>query len=1006
MAKPIWDWASLWTRYLRMENFFELAVFQTDSTGNYIFVNRPWSVISGISCRKAEGGGWVDGIHPDDRSEVLAEWQHAVEKKIVFTKEYRLRTTDGKIRWILCKAAPEFDNRGKITGFLGTIRNISPEKNVVQKFERYRENITKLISRQTEKQEIISKQLHLEIKEHRLDIEKFHKEKEFLKNVMESVSDKVYVIDVKDFSIKTLNSFLNNEGSKGGELPANITCHSLLNGTRQPCEGPGLICPVKKIKETKRPCVVEHQHFNEAGEPIFVEIFAYPFFDREGKVTHIVEFSRNLGDYRRAQSSLRRAYERLERNVVESDEELRFSNEMLKREIEEREQIEKELLFSKKQLDMKNRIANLFLTVSGDDIYSEVLNVVLQVMESRYGIFGYINEAGDMVCPTLTSDIWEECRMPEKDFIFLRDAWKGIWGQALMEKRSLYSNKPFVVPAGHIPVKRALVVPIIYRKELIGYIQIANKEKDYTEKDLLILESITNQIAPILYGRLQKERHEEKRSQAEVKSKKLLYALEKRVMELNCLYGLSKIMENPRFSIEEIFQQTIKVIPAAWQYSEVTTARISFTGKEFKGKNFRKSQWRQRSYIIVHGKKEGFLEIVYTQKREPAWEGPFLKEERQLINAIAYRLGRVIGRRRAEDALKESEEKYRTMMEALKEPVYIVTPDYEIAFMNSAMQKSVGKQSIEGPCYRVIHDLKERCPWCDMDEIIAGRSVEMEVKSPVASQVFNISSTPIAHENGSVAKLSILRDITKKKFLEDQLIRSERFAAAGLLASSVAHEINSPLQGIVSLIGSIKSENTVNIELLQDMELIEGGINRIKETVRKLLDLNRPGKEKKQCLCINRIIEDTASLMLSHLKRNKISINLQLSKKVPMLMASPQQLSQVFVNLINNSIEAMVADNIEEKGIGENGFLNAEILIKSYLRKGHIMIEFSDTGPGIPPEILGKVFDPFYSQKKLKGMGIGLSICSKIIENHMGEIVVRNPPRNGAHFKITLPVCS
>ena len=247
-------------------------------------------------------------------------------------------------------------------------------------------------------------------------------------------------------------------------------------------------------------------------------------------------------------------------------------------------------------------------------------------------------------------------------------------------------------------------------------------------------------------------------------------------------------------------------------------------------------------------------------------------------------------------------------------------------------------------------------------------------------------------------------DVTENKLLEDQMIRSERLAATGQLAASIAHEINSPLQGITILLNSIASSHKGDEKLLENLDLVKGGFVNIRDIVKKLLDLNRPGKENKQTMNINGVIEDTAMLLENYLKKCKVKIFLNLSSKVPDITASPQQLGQVFINLVNNAVEAMMGAS-ESKDGGKSGEItHRTITINTNRKKNNIIIEVADTGPGISKEDLEHIFDPFYTRKKKMGMGIGLSICHGIIEDHNGTIAAINSPERGTVFTITLPI--
>jgi len=248
----------------------------------------------------------------------------------------------------------------------------------------------------------------------------------------------------------------------------------------------------------------------------------------------------------------------------------------------------------------------------------------------------------------------------------------------------------------------------------------------------------------------------------------------------------------------------------------------------------------------------------------------------------------------------------------------------------------------------------------------------------------------------------VARDKTKTRLIQDQLIRSERLAATGQLAASIAHEINSPLQAILVMLSALRERYREDKEFLDNIELLVKIFNSIRATVKNLQDLNRPGKEVKQSTNVNTIVEKTIELLSIHLKKSRVNVNLDLSSRVPNFTASPQQLSQVLMNLVNNAIEAISGES--KDGRMGRTYEGGEIYIKTNLRKGNVLIRIADTGPGIPEKDLNRIFDPFYTKKKRMGMGVGLSICHRIIEDHKGTIAAKNVPEGGAIFTITLPV--
>ncbi len=281
---------------------------------------------------------------------------------------------------------------------------------------------------------------------------------------------------------------------------------------------------------------------------------------------------------------------------------------------------------------------------------------------------------------------------------------------------------------------------------------------------------------------------------------------------------------------------------------------------------------------------------------------------------------------------------------------------------------------------------------------------ELSLKSKAGSRIPNEINCRYVSYLGELCFLCVARDITQTKMLQNQLIRSERLAATGQLAASIAHEINSPLQGITALLNVIRTQHTKDKKLLEQLDLVKSAFESIRDTVRNLIDLNRPGKEKKQPVNINQVIENTATLVRSYLTKSRVKINLNLAARKARLTASPQQLGQVFMNLINNAVESITAAPEFRKKLKENPMHNGEIYIDTFNQNNEFVIKVKDSGPGIAQSDLEQIFDPFFTRKKTMGMGVGLSICHGIIEDHKGYIVAENDPDGGAVFTITLPL--
>ncbi|MFC2003370.1 PAS domain S-box protein [Chloroflexota bacterium] len=323
-----------------------------------------------------------------------------------------------------------------------------------------------------------------------------------------------------------------------------------------------------------------------------------------------------------------------------TDGEIQYFDGVLE-DITERKQAQRELYII-------NQIANVFLTVPDDEMYGEVLKIILAAMESNQGVFGYIDENGAHVVPSMTREVWwNQCNVPEKAIIFPRETWgNSSWPWAIREKKTNYTNEPSTItPEGHIKILRHISMPIVYQGESIGLIQVANKETDYQTTDIALLENIGDQIAPLLDARLQRDREEKSRKLAE-------YDLAERVKELQCLYGIDMIGAKSEFTMNEIYEEVVKLLPQSWRYPEITGARLTLQDKKFETNNYRDTDWKQSAVIKAFGVEAGEVQIVYLEEKPELDEGPFLKEERHLITSVAEQLARITEAKQAEEQIK------------------------------------------------------------------------------------------------------------------------------------------------------------------------------------------------------------------------------------------------------------------------------------------------------------------------------------------------------------------
>jgi two-component system NtrC family sensor kinase len=225
---------------------------------------------------------------------------------------------------------------------------------------------------------------------------------------------------------------------------------------------------------------------------------------------------------------------------------------------------------------------------------------------------------------------------------------------------------------------------------------------------------------------------------------------------------------------------------------------------------------------------------------------------------------------------------------------------------------------------------------------------------------------------------------------QEQLLQSEKMSAVGQLIAGVAHELNNPLTAILGYAQLLESEGLADRAADYVRKLFKQA-QRTHRVVQNLLSFARQRKPQKQQVDICKVLDETLALRDYDLKVNDIDLERDFEKDVAAVTADPHQLEQVYLNVINNAVDAMLE-------AGKGGTLR----VKVYSQDGHVHTEFHDSGPGIKEP--NRIFDPFYTTKNVgKGTGLGLSICYGIIKEHGGDITARNCPEGGATVEIRLP---
>jgi PAS domain S-box-containing protein len=373
-----------------------------------------------------------------------------------------------------------------------------------------------------------------------------------------------------------------------------------------------------------------------------------------------------------------------------------------------------------------------------------------------------------------------------------------------------------------------------------------------------------------------------------------------------------------------------------------------------------------------------------------------------------------------------SEERYRLSFENATDVSYTIDNDLNVLNVSPSVERILGykPQDFIG---HPVSDLGYILTQESFEQIIADISLVLKGEIiPAAIYRFiakdgtikygEVSGSPVMREGKIIGIISIARDITDRKQAEDkargysaeltekneelramtqQLWQAAKLATMGELAASIAHELNNPLATVGMRTESLLTKTQQDSPMWRELKIIEQEVERMGNLVANLLQFSRRGQQQISTVDICEEIEKALELIYYHLRKQKIIIEREYAKEVPRIHADRQQLLQLFLNLFTNASDAMP----------RGGTLTIRVTVPPESKQ--IIIEVADTGTGIPPELLLKVAEPFYSTKpEGKGTGLGLAICRRIMQEHKGtfDLVSEGISGKGTTARISLPV--
>jgi nitrogen fixation negative regulator NifL len=379
---------------------------------------------------------------------------------------------------------------------------------------------------------------------------------------------------------------------------------------------------------------------------------------------------------------------------------------------------------------------------------------------------------------------------------------------------------------------------------------------------------------------------------------------------------------------------------------------------------------------------------------------PVIDHDGRITNFISIRQD-ITEHKRAEDALRKSEEQYRSLVIATAQIVWQTDANGDVVEDNPLWREFTG-QSLEESLGRgwinAFHP-------ADQERIAQVWTHALKTKSPYETECrirnqrgeysdFAVRGVPIIDKDGEILSwVGTCTDITEKKNYETQLVQAEKHAAIGRMVGSVTHEINNPLQTIKNCLYLIKQDTGPDSPDREPLEMALSETQRLTNIVGQLRQLYRPQSvQTMQSQDLADIVEEVHSLIIPHLNNSQVVWQPLAGIEHCSINCTRDQIIEVFLNICMNAIEAMQPNG---------GTLSVNLVNSS--DKAQVGVIFSDSGPGIKPELLQHIFEPFITTKEF-GLGLGLSICYGIIQKHGGQITVDSQPGQGTSFTIWLPI--
>ena len=509
--------------------------------------------------------------------------------------------------------------------------------------------------------------------------------------------------------------------------------------------------------------------------------------------------------------------------------------------------------------------------------------------------------------------------------------------------------------------------------------------------------------------------------EAERAREELMRGVEERFKEQHCLYRIMqaiRIQDAP----EVIFQEVTFYLPGGWRFPEIARGQIRIGDTTYVSESFEATPWSQTCEISANGVVQGSVDVYYLEPRPLLDEGPFTHEERRLIRSIANVLGRYIERRQANEDLRRSEERFRSLVEATSDWIWEVDAHGVYTYVSPRVKVILGYEPEEilgkTPFDLMTPEEAERLRGEFRDIFQAHQPIvhleNINLRKDGHQVLLETQGMPVFGVDGTFQGYrGIDRDITERKRtdeerlgLEMKIQHTQKLESLGVLAGGIAHDFNNLLMAIVGNADLARMKLPPDDNALKNLDAIVTTAGHAADLCKQMLAYSGKGKFVIEPLDFTTVIAEMTRMLEVSISK-KATLTYDFAADLPPIEADASQLRQVAMNLITNASEAIgEAGGVITVRTGamdcEAGFLRESYLDEHLPAGRYVFLEVSDTGCGMDRQTQSRLFDPFFTTKST-GRGLGLSAVLGIVRSHHGAIKVYSELGHGTLFKVLFP---